>query len=161
MSPVTSGQRYGTTIRAAAGGARINGETNPSFAKKNMSPPNDRTYLESHEWHKLEADTITIGITQIAADELTDITYVALPKVGEKFTAGARFGEVESVKATSDLYLGASGTVIAVNENLNTEPGLINTDPYEAGWMLKLKAANPAEVKALLSADDYLKKTGH
>jgi glycine cleavage system H protein len=130
-----------------------------------MSLPTDRTYLESHEWHKLESDpggdTVTIGITQIAADELTDITYVALPKVGDKFTAGARFGEVESVKATSDLYIGINGTVIAINEKLNTEPGLINTDPYNAGWMLKVKAANPAEVKSLLSADDYLKKTGH
>ena len=126
-----------------------------------MSPPSDRTYLESHEWHKLDGDIITVGITQIAADELTDITYVALPKVGEKFTKGARFGEVESVKATSDLYIGVSGTVTAVNEKLNTEPGLVNTDPYEAGWMLKVKAADPAEIKSLLSADDYLKKTGH
>ena len=126
-----------------------------------MSLPTDRTYLESHEWHKLEGDTVTIGITQIAADELTDITFVALPKVGDKFTANARFGEVESVKATSDLYIGISGTVIAINEKLNTEPGLVNSDPYEAGWMLKVKAADPAEVKSLLSADDYLKKTGH
>jgi glycine cleavage system H protein len=126
-----------------------------------MSPPSDRTYLESHEWHKLEGDTVTVGITQIAADELTDITYVALPKVGEKFTKAARFGEVESVKATSDLYIGVSGTVTAINEKLNTEPGLINTDPYEAGWMVKIKAADPAEVKSLLNADDYLKKTGH
>jgi len=126
-----------------------------------MSIPTDRTYLESHEWHKLDGDTVTIGITQIAADELTDITYVALPKVGDKYTANARFGEVESVKATSDLYIGISGTVTAINEKLSTEPGLINTDPYEAGWMIKVKAANPAEVKSLLSADDYLKKTGH
>jgi glycine cleavage system H protein len=126
-----------------------------------MSPPSDRTYLESHEWHKLEGDIVTVGITQIAADELTDITYVALPKVGEKFAAGARFGEVESVKATSDVYIGVSGTVTAINERLNTEPGLINTDPYEAGWMMKVKAGDPAEVKSLLSADDYLKKTGH
>jgi glycine cleavage system H protein len=126
-----------------------------------MSIPTDRTYLESHEWHKLEGDTVTIGITQIAADELTDITFVALPKIGDKLAAGARFGEVESVKATSDLYIGVSGTVTAINEKLNAEPGLINSDPYEAGWMLKLKSTNPAEVKTLLSADDYLKKTGH
>jgi glycine cleavage system H protein len=126
-----------------------------------MSPPSDRRYLESHEWHKLEGETVTIGITQIAADELTDITFVALPKVGEKFTTGARFGEVESVKATSDLYIGVSGTVTAINNKLTAEPGLINTDPYEAGWMVKIKAANPAEVEKLLSAEDYLKKTGH
>jgi glycine cleavage system H protein len=126
-----------------------------------MSPPSDRRYLESHEWHKLEGETVTIGITQIAADELTDITFVALPKVGEKFTTGARFGEVESVKATSDLYIGVSGTVTAINDKLTAEPGLINTDPYKAGWMVKVKAANPAEVEKLLSAEDYLKKTGH
>jgi len=126
-----------------------------------MSLPTDRTYLESHEWHKLEGDTVTIGITQTAADELTDITFVALPKVGDKLDAGARFGEVESVKATSDLYIGISGTVTAINEKLSSEPGLINTDPYDAGWMLKVKATNPAEAKSLLSADDYLKKTGH
>ena len=126
-----------------------------------MSIPTDRTYLESHEWHKLEGDTVTIGITQIAADELTDITFVALPKVGDKLAVGARFGEVESVKATSDLYIGIAGTVTAINEKLNTEPGLINSDPYEGGWMLKVKADKPDEVKSLLSAEDYLKKTGH
>ncbi len=126
-----------------------------------MSIPTDRTYLESHEWHKLEGDTVTVGITQIAADELTDITFVALPKVGDKLAVGARFGEVESVKATSDLYIGVAGTVTAINEKLNTEPGLINSDPYEGGWMLKVKADKPEEVKSLLSAEDYLKKTGH
>ena len=126
-----------------------------------MSPPTDRTYLESHEWHKLDGDTVTIGITQIAADELTDITYVALPKVGEKFTVGARFGEVESVKATSDLYSGVTGTVAEVNNELTRNPALVNTDPYKAGWMIKVKLENPAEVQKLLSVDDYLKKTGH
>ena len=126
-----------------------------------MSPPSDRKYLESHEWHKLDGETVTIGITQIAADELTDITYVALPKVGEKFTSGARFGEVESVKATSDLYIGVGGTVTAINDKLTAEPGLINTDPYEGGWMVKIKVADPAEVEKLLSADEYSKKIGH
>jgi glycine cleavage system H protein len=126
-----------------------------------MNPPADRKYLESHEWHKLEGDTVTLGITQIAADELTDITYVALPKVGDSVTAGGRFGEVESVKATSDLYSGVGGTILAVNQKLASEPGLINSDPYEGGWMIKIKAAKPAELDALLSADDYLKKTGH
>jgi glycine cleavage system H protein len=125
-----------------------------------MSVPTDRTYLQSHEWHKLDGDVVIIGITQTAADELTDITYVAMPKVGDKLAANSRFGEIESVKATSDLYCGISGTVSAINEKLNSEPGLVNTDPFEAGWMIKLKPANPADVKSLLSADDYLKKTG-
>ena len=125
-----------------------------------MSVPTDRTYLQSHEWHKLDGDVVTIGITQTAADELTDITYVALPKVGDKLSANSRFGEIESVKATSDLYSGVSGEITAINEKLTSEPGLVNTDPFEAGWMIKLKPANAAEVKSLLSADDYLKKTG-
>ena len=89
-----------------------------------MSVPNDRTYLESHEWHKLDGDTVTLGITQIAADELTDITFVSLPKVGEKISANGRFGEIESVKATSDLYTGVAGTVTAVNDKLASLAGL-------------------------------------
>jgi glycine cleavage system H protein len=126
-----------------------------------MSVPSDRTYLQTHEWHKLDGNTVTIGITQIAADELTDVTYVALPKVGDKIAANARFGEIESVKATSDLYSGVSGTVSAVNGELTSNPGLVNSDPYEKGWMIKLKPDNPADVGKLLPADDYLKKTGH
>src|SRR5260370_34715845 len=126
-----------------------------------MSTPTDRRYLETHEWHKAAGNTVTIGITQFAADELTDITFVQLPKVGTKVSAGKPFGEIESVKATSDLYSGVSGEVIAANEKLSSEPGLVNRDPYEAGWMIKLKVTDPAELTKLLSEDDYLKKTGH
>jgi glycine cleavage system H protein len=126
-----------------------------------MPVPNDRRYLQTHEWHKLEGDTVTIGITQFAADELTDITFVSLPKVGDKVTANQRFGEIESVKATSDLYSGVTGTVSAVNGELANNPGLVNSDPFNAGWMIKIKASNPGEVDKLLSTDDYLKKAGH
>src|SRR4026207_1930343 len=126
-----------------------------------MSTPNDRKYLVSHEWHKLDGDTVTIGITQFAADELTDVTYVALPKVGDKVSANQRFGEIESVKATSDLYSGVSGTVSAINNDLTSNPGLVNSDPFNAGWMIKVKATNPGEVNNLLSPDDYVKKAGH
>ena len=98
-----------------------------------MSVPSDRRYLQTHEWHKLDGDTVTIGITQFAADELTDITYVAMPKVGDKLSANQRFGEIESVKATSDLYTGVSGTVAAVNDQLAKNPGLVNSDPYNCG----------------------------
>lgn len=126
-----------------------------------MSVPNDRTYLQSHEWHKLDGDTVTIGITSIAADELTDITFVALPKVGDKVEANARWGEIESVKATADLYSGVSGTITAVNTDLNNNPGLVNSDPFDKGWMIKVKASDPGQVKSLLSADDYKAKTGH
>lgn len=126
-----------------------------------MSTPTDRRYLESHEWHKLEGDTVTIGITQHAADELTDITYVQLPKVGTKLPAKGRFGEIESVKTTSDLYSGVAGEVIAVNEALNNDPGLVNREPFAGGWMVKLKPDNAADMNNLLSADDYNEKTGH
>jgi glycine cleavage system H protein len=124
--------------------------------------PKDYRYLETHEWHKQEGDgTITLGITQLAADELTDITFVALPKVGEKLEKGKRWGEIESVKATSDLYTGVSGTVAAVNDQVAKNPGLVNSDPYNAGWMLKIKPSSPAEFGELLSVEDYLKKAGH
>ena len=126
-----------------------------------MSAPQDLRYLQTHEWHRLEGDTVTIGITQIAADELTDITYVSLPKVGTKLSANGRFGEIESVKATSDLYSGVGGTVTEVNAELANNPGLVNTDPYNKGWMLKVRADNPSDFDKLLRADDYLKKTGH
>ncbi|MGB7159256.1 MAG: glycine cleavage system protein GcvH [Tepidisphaeraceae bacterium] len=126
-----------------------------------MSAPKDLRYLQTHEWHRLEGDVVTIGITQIAADELTDITYVSLPKVGDTIAANGRFGEIESVKATSDLYSGVAGTITAVNDALGNEPGLVNRDPYQSGWMIKLKATNADEVGKLLSVDEYLKKTGH
>ena len=126
-----------------------------------MPVPTDRTYLETHEWHKLDAGVVTIGITQVAADELTDITFVALPKVGDKVTANARWGEIESVKATADLYSGVSGTIATVNAELANNPALVNTDPFNAGWMIKIKPSNPDEVKSLLNAEEYLKKTGH
>lgn len=126
-----------------------------------MSAPTDRRYLQTHEWHKLEGDVVTIGITQFAADELTDITFVDLPKVGESVQANSPFGEIESVKATADLYSGVSGTVTAVNTELGANPGLVNKDPYAGGWMVKIKASNPAEHAKLLSTEDYLQKTGH
>ena len=126
-----------------------------------MSTPTDRKYLETHEWHKQAGDVVTIGITQFAADELTDITFVQLPKVGTKVTANKAFGEIESVKATSDLYSGVSGEVTSVNEKLNTEPGVVNRDPYEGGWLIKVKVAGAGDATKLLSTDEYLKKTGH
>ena len=123
--------------------------------------PPDRKYLPSHEWHRIEGDTATIGITQIAADELTDVTFVSLPKVGTTLAAKGRFGEVESVKATSDLYSGVAGTVTEVNEELTKDPSLVNSDPYNRGWMIKLKLSNPADAQKLLGVDDYMKKAGH
>jgi glycine cleavage system H protein len=133
----------------------------PVLLEPDMSAPQDLRYLQTHEWHRLQGDVVTIGITQIAADELTDITYVSLPKVGSKLSANGRFGEIESVKATSDLYSGVAGTVTEVNAELANNPGLVNTDPYNKGWMLKVRLDNRGDYDKLLSADDYLKKTGH
>jgi glycine cleavage system H protein len=126
-----------------------------------MPNPSDRRYLESHEWHKLDGDVVTIGITQAAADELTDITYVALPKVGDKLETGKRFGEIESVKATSDLYSGVSGAITAVNSELANDPGLVNRDPFNTGWMIKVKVSRQDEMNKLLSAEEYEKRTAH
>ena len=126
-----------------------------------MAAPTDRKYLQSHEWHQISGDTATIGITQQAADELTDITFVSLPKVGTKVTANKAFGEIESVKATSDLYSGLSGEVTAVNDALHTDPGLVNRDPFNTGWMIKVKLANPTEADKLLTAADYEKSSGY
>lgn len=126
-----------------------------------MPAPSDLKYLPSHEWHRIEGDTATIGITQLAADELTDVTFVALPKVGTTLAANGRFGEVESVKATSDLYSGVGGTVTEVNDSLNADPSLVNSDPYNRGWMIKVKLSNPGDADALLAADAYLKQAGH
>jgi glycine cleavage system H protein len=100
-------------------------------------------------------------LAQIAADELTDITFLQLPKVGQTVTADQAFGEIESVKATADLMSGVSGVVVEANAALNDNPGLVNQDPYAGGWMIKVKLADPASVEKLLSAEDYLKKTGH
>ncbi len=123
--------------------------------------PTDRKYLVSHEWHKVEGDVCTIGITSIAAEELTDITYVDLPEAGTQVTKGQTFGEIESVKATSDLYAGVSGEVIEVNAALSDDPSLVNNDPHGGGWMLKVKMSNPADTDDLLDNAAYLKETGH
>jgi len=118
-----------------------------------MYPENFR-YTKEHEWVLVEGDTGTIGITDHAQEELGDIVYVDLPKVGDAVTAGATFGSVESVKAVSDLFAPVTGTVDAVNEELKDAPDKINEKPHET-WIIKVKLANPAEVNALLDAAAY------
>jgi glycine cleavage system H protein len=123
--------------------------------------PSDLRYAKSHEWLKPAGDgTATVGISDYAQNSLGDITYVQLPKVGAALKAGETFGVVESVKAASDLYAPAAGTVVAVNAALNAAPETVNQSPYDAGWILKLKLANPAEANALLSPTDYEKLLG-
>ncbi|MCK6482952.1 MAG: glycine cleavage system protein GcvH [Phycisphaerae bacterium] len=126
-----------------------------------MSAPSDRKYLKTHEWHKLENGLVTIGVTQFAADELTDITYVDLPKIGAKVAAGKAFGVIESVKATSDLMCGIDGEVAEINKALSDHPELVNSDPFNAGWMIRVRPASPAQLDGLLSADAYAKQLAH
>jgi len=124
-----------------------------------MPAPTDRRYAETHEWHKQEGDIITIGITQFAVDELTDITYVDLPNVGKKVEAGKRFGEIESVKATSELYSAIAGEVTEANQAVKNDPSLVNQDPYGKGWLIKIKAPG-ANMSALMTGEQYAAKHG-
>ncbi len=121
-----------------------------------MSYPSDFKYTKEHEWIKAEGSTATIGITSYAQESLGDIVFVELPKVGGEITAGKTFGSVESVKAVSDLYAPASGTVTEVNADLATAPEKINKDAH-GSWMAKITLKDPAELNSLLSAADYEK----
>lgn len=120
-----------------------------------MSIPDDRTYLASHEWHKPEGELIVIGVSQPAVDELTDITYLEVTHESGPIEAGEVFGEIESVKATSELYTGVAGEVVEVNQAVIDNPALINEDCYDKGWIIKLKPTDPDAAKSLLSAADY------
>ena len=121
-----------------------------------MAYPADFKYTKEHEWLKADGKTATIGITSYAQDSLGDIVFVDLPKVGAELTAGKTFGSVESVKAVSDLYAPASGTVTEVNTDLATAPEKINKDAH-GSWMIKIELKNPGELSSLLSASDYEK----
>jgi glycine cleavage system H protein len=121
-----------------------------------MAYPADRKYTKQHEWIQANGSTGTIGITDHAQEELGDIVFVELPKVGAELATGKAFGTVESVKAVSDLYAPASGTVTEVNGDLATSPEAVNKDAH-GSWMLKLTLKNPKELDALLSAADYEK----
>ena len=120
-----------------------------------MKAPIDRKYSETHEWYLTDDDVITMGITQHAADELTDITYVELPAVGTRVQPGEAVGEVESVKATSEIFCAVSGKIVAVNEALREHPELINEDAFEEGWMLRIKADSVELLTALMDPKEY------
>ena len=120
-----------------------------------MSVPDDRKYSETHEWHKLEGDVLTLGLTQHAVDQLTDVTYVEMREAGSSVDAGDSVGEVESVKTTSDVYSAAGGEIIEINEALGDNPGLINEDPYEAAWLVKIRVSDASGLDALMDASAY------
>jgi len=117
--------------------------------------PADRKYSKTHEWFAAAGDVVTIGITKFAADQLTDITFVDLPPVGTKVNAGKPFGEIESVKATGELVSYVTGEVIETNTALADEPGLVNTDSFGGGWMIKVKVADLSALKALMDSPAY------
>jgi glycine cleavage system H protein len=123
--------------------------------------PEDLSYTKDHEWVRVSGDTATVGITDHAQNQLGDVVYVELPKVGDKFEAAEPFGSVESVKAVSEIYMPLGASVVAVNDTLNDKPEQVNEDPYGGGWMIRIKMNNPSEVDGLLSAveyEDYIKE---
>src|SRR5688572_19953707 len=114
--------------------------------------PNDLKFAKSHEWVRVEGDVATVGITDHAQHELTDVVFVETPASGKQVKAGEACAVVESVKTASDVYSPVSGTVQAVNSALSDNPALVNTDPYGAGWFYKIKLSNPAELNQLMNA---------
>ena len=125
-----------------------------------MNIPSNLRYTKDHEWIKLEGNIATIGITDFAQRELGDIVYVEVDTVGKELEAGAVFGTVEAVKTVSDLFLPVTGTISELNPALTGAPESVNTDPYGAGWMIKMKVNNPADVEALLDARAYEELVG-
>jgi glycine cleavage system H protein len=117
--------------------------------------PKELRYSKTHEWAKAEGDVATIGITQFAVEQLTDPVGIDLPKVGKALTADKSFGEIESVKAVSDLISPVSGDVIEVNEAVRQDPGNVAADAYGKGWMIKVRLKNKAELDKLMTADQY------
>lgn len=120
-----------------------------------MTVPQDLRYSKEHEWVRLDGDTATIGITQFAQEQLGDVVFVELPEKGATVRQFSSLGVVESVKAASDIYSPISGEVLERNMKVIEKPELVNSAPYEDGWMLKVKLADKAELTKLLSADDY------
>jgi len=120
-----------------------------------MNLPQELKYATSHEWVRLDGDIATVGITDHAQKELTDVVFVEVPKKGQKVSAGKECAVVESVKAASDIYAPVSGEVIDANPKVGAQPSLVNTDPYGEGWFFKMRISDPAELAQLLSAEAY------
>lgn len=120
-----------------------------------MQIPEGRFYSKEHEWVLVSGDTAVVGITYYAQDELGDVVFVEMPKIGQELKQTQEFGVVESVKTVSNLYAPLSGKVVEINEGLNKTPQIINEDPYEKGWIIKLNIFDMSETKNLLSAKDY------
>ena len=117
--------------------------------------PEDLHYSKDHEWVRVEGDQAIIGITDYAQDSLGDVVYVELPKPNDEFATNESFGSVESVKAVSEVFTPVSGEVVMINESLADEPETVNSDPYGAGWMIRVRMSHPGEVDSLLTAAEY------
>jgi glycine cleavage system H protein len=126
-----------------------------------MSTPSDCRVSDTHEWFRVHGSTVTMGITQHAADALTDITYVEMKPAGTALNAGGVVGEVESVKTTSEIYSVAGGKIVEVNAEAAKDPSLLNSDPYGKGWLVKLEVADASAILALPNGTEYDKKHGH
>lgn len=121
-----------------------------------MNTPADLKYTKNDEWVRVDGDTAISGVTDYAQNALSDVVYVELPSVGDTFAQGQAYGSVESVKAASEVYLALSGTITEVNDALTTQPELVNSDPYGAGWMIKFQASDLSELSNLMDAAAYL-----
>ena len=117
--------------------------------------PEDLHYSKDHEWVRVDGNEAVIGITYHAQNSLGDVVYVELPKPGEEFAANEPFGQVESVKAVSEVFTPVAGVISSINESLADEPEKVNSDPYGDGWMIRIKMSNPGEVDSMLSAAEY------
>jgi len=125
-----------------------------------MNIPSELKYTKDHEWIKIDGDIATIGITDFAQGELGDIVYVDIETIGEELDQEEVFGTVEAVKTVSDLFLPLTGEILEFNENLESDPELVNNDPYGEGWMIKLKISDAAQIEGLLTADGYKEVIG-
>ncbi len=118
--------------------------------------PDDIRYTESHEWARSAGDTVKVGITDYAQDQLGDIVFVEMAEAGESFAKGAEFGTVESVKAVSELYMPIGGEIVAINPSLEDAPEMVNNAPYSDGWMIEVKPDDPAELDSLMTKEAYV-----
>ena len=119
--------------------------------------PEDVRYTEDHEWAKLEGEIVKIGLTDYAQDQLGDIVFVESPEVGDSFSKGEEFGTIESVKAVSEIIMPVSGEVVAINEDLENAPELVNKEPYEGGWLIEVKPEDTLALEALMDKTAYMK----
>jgi glycine cleavage system H protein len=126
-----------------------------------MNFPSDLKYTKEHEWVRVEGDVATIGITEFAQSELGDIVFIDINTIGDSIGQDEIFGAVEAVKTVSDLFMPISGEVLEKNDALDSSPESVNSDPYGAGWMIKVKMSNPSEMDGLLSAETYREMVGH